>query len=111
MKCLYEEMDENSQIKLTTICPLGISGTGIDIPTKTRFPFLLPIMTLDFAVDNIFESILKEEEFVILPHTFKWIHRLLRFVLFICIFIFTISQSIQIQILNIFYNFFLYNIL
>jgi len=78
MKCLYEEMDENSQIKLTIVCPLGISGTGIDIPTKTRFPFLLPIMALDYAVDNIFESILKEEEMVILPFTFKWIYRFIR---------------------------------
>ena len=74
-------MDENSQIKLTTICPLGISGTGIDIPTKTRFPFLLPIMALDYAVDSIFESILKEEELVVLPYTFKWIYRFIRFVL------------------------------
>lgn len=78
MKCLYEEIDVNSQIKLTTICPLGISGTGIDIPTKTRYPRLLPIMELDYAVDNIYESILKEEEFVILPYTFKWIHRFIR---------------------------------
>lgn len=79
MRSLYEEMDVNSQIKLTTICPLGISGTGIDIPTKTRYPCLLPIMTLEFAVDNIFESILKEEEFVILPITFKWIHWFIRY--------------------------------
>lgn len=77
MKCLYEEMDENSKIKLTTICPLGISGTGIDIPTKTRFPFLLPIMAIDYAVDKIFNAILKEEDFVVLPFTFKWIHRIL----------------------------------
>ena len=81
MKSLYEEMDENSQIKVTIICPLGISGTGIDIPTKTRFPFLLPIMTLDYAVDRIFESILKEEELVVLPYTFKWIHRFIRLVM------------------------------
>ena len=78
MKCLYEEMDVNSQIKLTTICTLGICGTGLDIPTKTRFPFLLPIMTLDYAVDHIFESILKEEELCVLPYTFKWIQRFIR---------------------------------
>lgn len=78
MKSLYEEMDVNSQIKLTTICPLAISGTGIDIPTKTRFPYLLPIMELNYAVDHIFESILKEEELVVLPHTFKWIHKFIR---------------------------------
>lgn len=79
MRSLYEEMDENSQIRLTTICPLGISGTCIDIPTKTRYPCLLPIMTLDFAVDNIFDSILREEEFVILPQTYKWIYWLIRY--------------------------------
>lgn len=78
MKSLYEEMDENSQIKLTTICPLGISGTNIDIPTKTRYPKFLPIMTLEFAVENIFESIIREEEVVILPITFKWIYRFIR---------------------------------
>lgn len=83
MKCLFEEMDENSKIKLTTICPLGISGTGIDIPTKTRFPFLLPIMTLEYAVERIFASILREEDLVVLPYTFKWIHRFLRYYMLI----------------------------
>ncbi|KAI7697660.1 hypothetical protein SSS_05057 [Sarcoptes scabiei] len=77
MRCLCEEIDENSKIKLTTICPLGISGTGIDIPTKTRFPFLLPIMTLDYAIEKILDAILKEEVFSILPPTFKWIHSIL----------------------------------
>nr|XP_027199816.1 epidermal retinol dehydrogenase 2-like [Dermatophagoides pteronyssinus] len=77
MKCMYEELDENSQIRLTTVCPLGISGTGIDIPTKTRFPWLLPVMPLEYAVELIFDAILREEEFFVLPKTFKWIHRLL----------------------------------
>ncbi|OTF74011.1 hypothetical protein BLA29_011937, partial [Euroglyphus maynei] len=81
MKCMYEELDENSQIRLTTVCPLGISGTGIDIPTKTRFPWLLPIMPLEYAVELIFDAILREEEFFVLPKTFKWIHRFLRFVI------------------------------
>lgn len=31
------ELDKDSQIKLTTICPLGISGTGINIPTVRLF--------------------------------------------------------------------------
>nr|XP_046917014.1 epidermal retinol dehydrogenase 2-like [Dermatophagoides farinae] len=77
MKCLYEELDENSQIRLTTVCPLGISGTGIDIPTKTRFPWLLPVMPLEYAVGLIFDAILREEELFVVPKTFKWIHRLL----------------------------------
>lgn len=74
------ELNKNShEIKLTTICPLGISGTRIDIPTRTRFPKILPIMTLDFAVDQMIDGILKEDTFIVIPFTFKllyFIHRL-----------------------------------
>ena len=72
-KELYE-MDKRLQIKLTTICPLGISGTRIDIPTRTRFPRILPIMTLEYAVDQMVDAILKEEQLVVIPFTFKWIY-------------------------------------
>ncbi|XP_054156994.1 estradiol 17-beta-dehydrogenase 11-like [Oppia nitens] len=67
------ELDKHTQIKLTTICPLGISGTGINIPTRTRFPKILPIMTLDYAVDLMLDAILKEDNLVVLPFTFKLI--------------------------------------
>ncbi len=73
------ELDNDSQIKLTTICPLGISGTNINIPTRTRFPRILPIMTLDFAVDQIVDGILKEDTFIVIPFTFKLIYLILRY--------------------------------
>ncbi|CAG2166811.1 unnamed protein product [Oppiella nova] len=75
-------MDKHTQIKMTTICPLGISGTRIDIPTRTRFPKILPIMTLDFAVDQMVDGILREEDLFVIPLTFRWIyfvHRLVHF--------------------------------
>ncbi|CAG2110141.1 unnamed protein product [Medioppia subpectinata] len=72
-------MDKHNQIKMTTICPLGISGTHIDIPTRTRFPRVLPVMTLDFAVAQMVDGILREEDLFVIPFTFRWlyfIHRL-----------------------------------
>lgn len=74
---LYE-YQRRGYIRFTTICPLGISGTGVDIPTRTRFPKILPVITLEYAVDLIMDAILTNEEFVVIPFTFKliyYIHR------------------------------------
>jgi len=68
------ELEKRDFIKLTTICPLGISGTRVDIPTRTRFPKILPVMTLEHAVDLIMDAILKEDDMVVIPFTFKFIY-------------------------------------
>ena len=77
MASLDKELFEHSKrdkIKITVICPLGISGTGVDIPTRTRFPRILPVMTLEYAVDLMMDAILKEQAMVVIPFTFKLLY-------------------------------------
>lgn len=81
MESLSQELYEtrkDQMIKTTIISPLGISGTGLIIPTRTRFPWLLPILTVESAVGQMVDGILREKTHIIMPKGFKILHLILR---------------------------------
>jgi all-trans-retinol dehydrogenase (NAD+) len=76
---LRMELHKNkSKIKTTVVCPYYIN-TGMFKGVKTRFPFLLPILEPEKAVDKIYKGIIKKKTRVIFPFLvyFTWLLRLL----------------------------------
>lgn len=53
-------------IQTTVVCPFYIS-TGMFAGVKTRFPFLLPILEPDYAVDRIMQAIRNDRRRLIMP--------------------------------------------
>ncbi len=55
-----------SEVLTTVVCPFYIS-TGMFEGVRTRFPFLLPILTPDYAVDRILTGIRENHRRVVMP--------------------------------------------
>ncbi len=72
-----ELFKEKSKIKTTVVCPYYIN-TGMFKGVKTRFPFLLPILEPDKAVQKIYKGIKKGKTRIIFPALvyFTWFLRL-----------------------------------
>ncbi|KFM69240.1 Epidermal retinol dehydrogenase 2, partial [Stegodyphus mimosarum] len=68
MESLYMELHAmgKKNIRLTTINPIIIT-TGLISNVKTRFPLLLPLMSVEKTAKEIVNSVLKEEEEVFIP--------------------------------------------
>lgn len=72
-----ELFKSKSKIKTTVVCPYYIN-TGMFKGVKTKFPFLLPILEPEKAVDKIYKGIKKGKTRVIFPFLvyFTWLLRL-----------------------------------
>jgi len=66
-------------VKTTVVCPYYIN-TGMFDGVKTRFGSALPILTPQYATEKIMESILTDQELLVLPR-FCYLVPLLRFFL------------------------------
>lgn len=74
MESLYMELQalNKKNIRLTTINPIIIT-TGLISNVKTRFPCLLPLMSVQKTAEVVVNSILKEEEEVFIPARSKYL--------------------------------------
>ncbi|XP_054712283.1 17-beta-hydroxysteroid dehydrogenase 13-like [Uloborus diversus] len=74
MDALYNELQamKKKNIRLTTINPIIIT-TGLISNVKTRFPCLLPLLSVEDTAAVIVKSILKEEEEVFIPTRSKYL--------------------------------------
>ncbi|GFU86676.1 hypothetical protein TNCV_2880961 [Trichonephila clavipes] len=63
-------------IRLTTINPIIIT-TGLISNVKSRFPCLLPLLTVEKTADVVVRSILKEEEEVFIPKRSEYMKNLI----------------------------------
>ena len=56
----------NSPVRTTVICPFYIS-TGMFEGVKTRFAFLLPILTPDYVASRVVDAVAKRKQRLIMP--------------------------------------------
>ncbi|XP_071823500.1 short-chain dehydrogenase/reductase family 16C member 6-like [Apostichopus japonicus] len=59
-----------SKVKCTVICPYGIS-TGMFAGVKTRFDFLTPFMTPEFAGEKIVQAVLSDRDILYIPQEWQ----------------------------------------
>ncbi|RWS25417.1 17-beta-hydroxysteroid dehydrogenase 13-like isoform X1 [Leptotrombidium deliense] len=79
MEALDDELrvKQKNDIFLTTVCPSAID-TGLSTPRETRFPKLLPVMTVEYACKVIVDGILRDKRSIIFPTGFKLYYYILR---------------------------------
>ncbi|XP_008590893.1 PREDICTED: short-chain dehydrogenase/reductase family 16C member 6-like [Galeopterus variegatus] len=63
-------MVKKSEVKTTIICPYFIK-TGMFEGCTTKYPFLLPILEQEYVAKKIFNAILEEQVYVVIPR-FLW---------------------------------------
>ncbi|KAG8184082.1 hypothetical protein JTE90_025392 [Oedothorax gibbosus] len=78
MEALYMELQSMGKrhIRLTTINPIIIT-TGLISNVKSRFPCLLPLLTVDETAKRVVSAILKEEEVVFIPGRSRHLNELI----------------------------------
>jgi len=66
-------------VKSTLVCPYFIS-TGMFDGVRTRFNWILPILTPDYVTDKMILAILQNQEVLMLPRVIYWMYLLKGFI-------------------------------
>lgn len=73
----YELHDENSNsnINLTTVCPISMS-TGMFQTFTSRLNWLLPVLRADEVADCVIDAVLRNKKRIVVPAIALWLHRM-----------------------------------